>query len=152
MTSINVRYKDILGRTRSKTVILEGAVAPEDIQAAYTAWETDFHAASGAAIVKASASLDLTINVTSADAGSNVDEGATIQLQMADGGVYSDHLPCPAKTTGAWDFITATGAVNTADTQVTDYYANFQSAGSFRFGELSQREVVSILSGQLDRR
>lgn len=149
---IKVTYKDILGRTRSKTLNLEETVLIEDAQAAYTAWETDFHAVSGAAVVSAILSSNLTVNVTAADAGSNVDEGFTTRLQMADGGVFSDKVPCPAKTAGAFDFISATGTVLTTDTQVTDYYANFQAAGSFRFGELSQREVTAILSGVLDKK
>lgn len=149
---IKVLYKDVLGRTRSKTINLKEGTAIEDAQAAFTAWETDFHAASGAAVVSAVLSTKLTVAGATADAGSNVDEGMTVQLQMADGGIFSDHFPCPAKTAGAWDYITATGAINVADTQVSDYYANFQSAGGFRFGELSQREVVAILSGYLDKR
>lgn len=148
---IKVTVLDIQGRTRSMTLTLDDAVTTiAAAQTALDAWVTDFEAASGCAVIKAQLSANLTVPGNVADSGSNIDEGFAVTALMVDGDNFTFEFPAPAKTGGVFDFI-SNGAVNVADTQVSDLLANYATAGSFRVGKHSLREVDTVLSGYLTR-
>lgn len=76
--------------------------------------------------------------------GANIDAGATIHCRLNNGKVYAFKIPAfdPA-------LVNPDGTVMIANAAITDFIANFESAGAYRVSE--GNFVTAILSGELDR-
>jgi len=80
----------------------------------------------------------------SAEAGANVDEGATFVLRKADNYNASHKVPMPLAAIRNTD-----GTIDITAATVTDYFDNFMSAGDWT---VSDGEVItSLLGGTLDK-
>lgn len=77
------------------------------------------------------------------DAASNADVGATFRLRKADGNLCAFKIPGFPKGSA-----NANGSIDPDATGVAEFFAHFQSGGSFR---VSDGEVVdSVVGGEMD--
>lgn len=143
------------GRETSHTLTLSAAITT--IAAAQTALDSilaDWPAFSGLGIVSGTLSVPMDVTLTDAEEHSNFDEGARVKLKSTDGKTISYRVPAPLRdeTTGLFTYI-ANGEVDVDDAAITAYFANFLSAGAFRFGDVAQQilAVDGILSGKLEK-
>lgn len=146
------------GQSRPTTKEWQLANSVTTIAAAQTAWDSlraDFLAASGLGFVKATMLVTLTGTPTTAQSPlTNFDEGASMTLLMEDGGEFNERIPAPILngTLDDYEYI-ADEKVDVGDAAITGYYANFLSAGAFRFTKYGQRILASggIIRGVLER-
>lgn len=149
-------FIDGQGRPTTKEWNLVNSVTT--IAAAQTAWDSllaDFLLASGLGFVKATMLVTLTGTPTAAQSPlTNFDEGASMTLLMEDGDQFNERIPAPIfnATLDDYEYI-ADEKVNVANAVITGYYANFLSAGAFRFTKHGQRVLASggIIRGVLER-
>jgi hypothetical protein len=154
--TITGSFIDGQGRPTTKEWNLVNSVTT--IAAAQTAWSallTDFLLATGLGFVKATMQVPLTGATTSAQSPlTNFDEGASMTLLMEDGGEFNERIPAPIfnATLDDYEYI-ADEKVDVANAAITGYYANFLSAGAFRFTKYGQRILATggILRGVLER-
>lgn len=78
-------------------------------------------------------------------ANSNVDVNASVQVQGGDGYRYDFDLP------GIPDSLVSGGALNTADTGVVDFFAEFATGDTWRINTRNPTFISQVLSGTLDR-
>lgn len=78
------------------------------------------------------------------ETGANVDAGGTLHCRLSNGKQYALKIPAidPA-------LVNADGSINIAATAITDYVANFQTAGAYTVSE--GNVITEILYGELDR-
>lgn len=152
---VTVGLIDGQGRETSHTLTLSTAITTiAGAQTALDAILADWPALSGLGVVSATLSVPMTVTVTTAEAHSNFDEGARIKLKSTDNKTISYRVPAPLRDseTGLFVYITE-GEVDVSDGGITGYFANFLSAGAFRFGDVAQQvlAVSGILSGKLEK-
>lgn len=154
--TITGSFIDGQGRPTTKEWNLVNSVTT--IAAAQTAWDalkTDFLLASGLGFVKAQLTVTLTGAPTAAQSPlTNFDEGASMTLLMEDGGEFNERIPAPILNVGLDDYeYIADEKVDVGNAAITGYYANFLTAGAFRFTKYGQRILASggILRGVLER-
>lgn len=87
---------------------------------------------------------DKSIANNAAEAGSNLDAGATIRCRLDNGKVYPFKLPAPDEV-----LINVDGTIDITNTLVTDLLGNFMTAGHYTVSE--GNVIVTILGGELDR-
>lgn len=114
-----------------------------DAQTSAAALLIDFNALSLTGVVKETYSIDSLI-FQAAQAGANLDAGATIRTRLNNGKLYSFKVPAPVAAV-----INSDGSIDVTSALVTDYIANFEAAGKYRVSEGNY--VVDILGGELDR-
>ena len=104
---------------------------------------TDLEAVTDLGVVSVTYSEKDVSEASAAAANSNVDEGATFRLRLADGGIASHKVPgFPIAKVGG------NRAIDPTDADVVAYFENFEAAGTFT---LSDGEVITaILSGTFD--
>jgi hypothetical protein len=83
-------------------------------------------------------------NENAATAGANVDAGGTLHLRLDNGKAYALKIPAIKPS-----LINIDGSINIAAAAITDFVANFESAGQYRVSEGNY--VTKILYGELDR-
>lgn len=149
-------FVDGQGRPTTKEWNLVNSITT--IAAAQTAWDallTDFLAASGLGFTKATMLVTLTGTPSAAQSPlTNFDEGASMTLLMEDGDFFNERIPAPILNTGLDDYEYITEEkVDVTNGVVTAYYANFLTAGAFRFTKHGQRILAAggIVRGVLER-
>lgn len=154
--TITGSFVDGQGRPTTKEWQLANSVTT--IAAAQTAWDSllvDFLLASGLGFVKATMQVTLTGTPTAAQSPlTNFDEGASMTLLMEDGGEFNERIPAPILNVALDDYeYIVEEKVTVTNAAITGYYANFLSAGAFRFTKYGQRILASggILRGVLER-
>lgn len=150
--SIDVELVDGQGRTTTLQIVAQSEIdTVAEAQTAFDAWYTDFSAVSGGGVKKATVSFPLTLTPSSADADSNVDENAWLDVTVEDGGSPKMRLPMPKKTDGVYNFIVG-GQVDSSDTDLIAWVDNYKAAGSFTLGKTSARNVSTLNGGYLERK
>lgn len=114
-----------------------------DAQTSAAALLVDFNALSTVGVVKETYSTDSLI-FQSAQAGANLDAGGTIRVRLNNGKLYSFKIPAIDVSV-----VNVDGSIDVTSALVTDFVANFESAGKYRVSEGNY--VVDILGGELDR-
>lgn len=114
-----------------------------DAQTSAAALLADFNGLTLLGVVKESFTTDVLV-FQSAQAGANLDAGATIRTRLNNGKLYSFKIPAPVAAV-----INSDGSIDVTNALVTDFIANFESAGKYRVSEGNY--VVAILGGELDR-
>lgn len=154
--TVTVSLVDGQGRPTTKDFNL--ATSVNTIAAAQTALDsllTDFAGVSGLGIVTASMSVPLSVTKTTAQTTlTNYDEGASMTLAMEDGGQFNERIPAPRLNVGLTDYLyIANEKVDVADAAIVAYYANFLTAGAFRFTKYGQRVLATggITRGILEK-
>lgn len=152
MAVITVQLSDGQGGTGSKEFPLAASVTTvAGAQSALDDLVAVWSAASGAGMSNPTVSFALTMTPISPEPDSNLDEAARIRLAMATGvGNENYRIPAPAKTGGIFDYITG-GAVDVADTALTNFFALFATGDVFRIGVNSLRAVANLISGYKER-
>lgn len=154
--TVTVSLVDGQGRPTSKEFNLATSVNTlAAAQTAVSALLTDFALVSGLGVVSAQLSVPLTVTVTGAQSPlTNYDDGASMTLAMEDGGQFNERIPAPLLNAGGddWAYI-AGGAVDVSDAGIIAYYANYLSAGAFRYTKYGQRILATggIVRGVLEK-
>lgn len=142
------------GRTSTKEVDLVNSITTvAAAQTAVDALVADWAALSGLGVSTATLSLALTVTPITAQASSNIDEGATMKLLMEDGGYFAYRVPGPVKDEDGLFVYIVDGSVDVSNAGITGWFANFLSAGAGRFTKYGQRILASggIISGKLEK-
>lgn len=154
--TITGSFIDGQGRPTTKEWNLANSITT--IAAAQTAWDSllaDFLLVTGLGFVKATMQVPLTGTPTAAQSPLvNFDAGASVTLLMEDGGEFNERLPAPILNAGLTDYeYIVEEKVDVANAVIVGYYANFLSAGAFRFTKYGQRvlAVGGIIRGVLER-
>src|SRR5262245_38260778 len=149
-SQITITLKDGQDRLTTKTVTLSAAITTlSAMQTALDSYLADFVGASDLGVVSASVTSQLTVTSTTAEATSNFDEGVNFSILTTDGKKWNDRIPGPSKTSGVFDYVTGRVA-DTSNAGVVALYANYLSAGAFRFGDVAQAIMSAgggIISG-----
>lgn len=146
-----VRLVDEQGRTASLGLVFPTAVTTiAAAQTAFNTWQPLFEAISGMGVRSAEISAKLTLTPSAAKAGSNRDEGAWLTMTDTEGDNFSVRIPAPSRTAGVYDYIVG-GEVDLTNTDIQDYAAQFEAAGSIRFGAKSYRVSAGLESGYLEK-
>lgn len=104
---------------------------------------SDFQAVSGMGTTMLTYSQSVP-ELNAADAGANVDAGATIHCRLNNGKIYAFKVPAIDPT-----LINSDGSVKIADAAVTGLIAHFQAGGEYT---VSEGDLIdTILYGELDR-
>lgn len=154
--TITANFVDGQGHPTSKEWNLANSVTT--ISAAQTAFSSllaDFLVASGLGFTNATMSVPMTDSPTAAQSPlSSADVGASMTLTMEDGGQFNDRIPAPILNTGLDDYeYIVDEKVDVGNAAITGYYANFLSAGAFRFTKYGQRILATggITRGVLEK-
>lgn len=151
---ITIALQDGQDRETSHTVTLAASITTiAAAQTALDAYLADFVLASGLGVMAASMVVPLTVTPTTAQVSSNKDEGAKMTILTTDSKRWSFRIPAPIKDgSGVFTYIVS-GEVDTADSAIVGLFANFLSAGAFRFGDVAQQIMAAsggIVSGVLE--
>lgn len=117
---------------------------PDDADVDGVALQADFDAISMLGLTKRIVTSETIVTGSSPASNANRDEGATIRVRLDDNSVYPLRIPAPVIGIRNGD-----GSIKIGDALVTDFVANFESAGKFRLGR--GRYVTAILNGKLDK-
>lgn len=152
---VTIGLKD--GQNRLTTLTATYVATINTVSAAQTALDaflTDFVLVSGLGVQNAYLSVPLTVTTTTAQTASNFDEGAKMKILTTDSKNWSFRIPGPIKDVGGvFTYITG-GEVDTSDAGIIGFFANYLSAGAFRFGDTSQQIMTAtggIVSGVLEK-
>lgn len=109
---------------------------------AAAAFLTDLQAITGMGVLRYTISQEFSV-LSGATSGASKDAGITLSVRKADSRRDTLKIPGPELS-----FLLPDGTVDITDSIITDYFANFTSAGDWT---LSDGEVATeILSGRLD--
>ena len=77
----------------------------------------------------------------------SIDENVSVQVVGGDGYRYDFNLPMPNKA----GIILADGSLNTADSDVTDFFDQFASGANWRINLRNPTDIATLVGGVLDK-
>lgn len=105
---------------------------------------TDLEAVTDLGVVKVTYTLGDTTEASSPAANANVDTGATFRCRLASGKIAALKIPgFPLSK------VDSGGNIDVTDTDVVNYFANFEAAGAFTVSD--GEAITEVLTGMLDK-